>query len=51
MEQSQKRYGSRISILGLWQKGKSFEYGLVHGLVQGGFKYQNHQLDSTQPLY
>ena len=35
-EQSQKRYGSRISILGLWQEGESFEYGLV----QGGFKGQ-----------
>ena len=34
MEQSRKKYGSRISILGLWQAGKSFEYGLA----QGGFK-------------
>lgn len=31
--QSQKRYGSRISILGLWEVGKGFEYGLA----QGGF--------------
>ncbi len=34
MEQSRKKYGSRISILGLWQAGKGFEYGLA----QGGFK-------------
>ena len=33
MEQSRKRYGSRISVLGLWQVGESFEYGLA----QGGF--------------
>ena len=33
MEQTRKRYGARISILGLWQAGKSFEYGLA----QGGF--------------
>ncbi len=38
MEQSQKKYGSRISILGLWQAGKSFEYGLA----QGGFKSQSY---------
>ena len=38
MEQSRKRYGSRISILGLWQVGKSFEYGLV----QGGFKGRSY---------
>ena len=38
LEQSQKRYGSRISILGLWQEGKSFEYGLA----QGGFKSQSY---------
>ena len=38
MEQSQKRYGSRISILGLWQPGESFEYGLV----QGGFKGKSY---------
>jgi putative transposase len=37
-EQSQKRYGSRISILGLWQEGKSFEYGLA----QSGFKSQSY---------
>lgn len=38
MEQSQKRYGSRISILGLWQAGSCFEYGLA----QGGFKGQSY---------
>lgn len=38
MEQSQKRYGSRISILGLWQEGESFEYGLA----QGGFNSQSY---------
>lgn len=37
-EQSQKRYGSRISILGLWQEGESFEYGLA----QGGFKGKSY---------
>lgn len=34
LEQTQQRYGSRISILGLWQPDEHFEYGLV----QGGFK-------------
>jgi hypothetical protein len=34
MEQHLKSYGSRISILGLWQVGVSFEYALA----QGGFK-------------
>lgn len=38
MEQSRRKYGSRISILGLWQVGKSFEYGLV----QGGFKGRSY---------
>jgi putative transposase len=38
LEQSPKRYGSRISILGLWQEGKSFEYGLA----QGGFNGQSY---------
>ncbi len=38
MEQTQKRSGSRISILGLWQVGESFEYGLV----QGGFKGKSY---------
>ena len=33
-EQTQRRYGSRISILGLWQPDRHFEYALV----QGGFK-------------
>jgi putative transposase len=38
LEQSQKRYGSRISILGLWQVGESLEYGLA----QGGFKSKSY---------
>jgi putative transposase len=38
LEQSPKRSGSRISILGLWQEGKSFEYGLA----QGGFNGQSY---------
>jgi len=38
MEQTRKRYGARISILGLWQAGKSFEYGLA----QGGFKGKSY---------
>ena len=28
MEQPLKKYGKRISILGLWQEGKSFEYAV-----------------------
>jgi DDE superfamily endonuclease len=31
MEQPKLIYGKRISILGLWQPGKSFEYGLALG--------------------
>lgn len=38
IEQTQQRYGSRISILGLWQPDKHFEYALV----QGGFKSENY---------
>lgn len=38
MEQTQKRYGSRISIIGLWQVGESFE----SGLAQGGFKGKSY---------
>ena len=38
MEQTRKRYGSRISILGLWQAEESLEYGLV----QGGFKGKSY---------
>ena len=34
LEQTRQRYGSRISILGLWQPDEHFEYALV----QGGFK-------------
>jgi len=33
MEQTKIVHGKRISILGLWQPGKEFEYGLI----QGGF--------------
>jgi hypothetical protein len=28
LEQPLKKYGKRISILGLWQEGKSFEYAV-----------------------
>lgn len=38
MEQHQKKYGSRISILGLWQQGQSFDYALA----QGGFKGESY---------
>jgi hypothetical protein len=38
MEQHRKKYGSRISILGLWQPGQKFEYGLA----QGGFKGESY---------
>jgi transposase len=38
LEQPLKKYGRRISILGLWQEGKSFEYALA----QGGFKDKNY---------
>ncbi len=38
MEQTKKRYGNRISILGLWQPGTSFEYALA----QGGFKGKSY---------
>jgi hypothetical protein len=38
LEQSRQRYGSRISILGLWQEGESWEYGLA----QGGFKSKSY---------
>jgi transposase len=38
MEQHLKKYGKRISILGLWQEGKSFEYALA----QGGFKDKSY---------
>ena len=34
MEQKKIIHGNRISILGLWEPGKGFEYGLT----QGGFK-------------
>jgi putative transposase len=34
MEQSHRIYGSRLSVLGLWEEGIGFEYGLV----KGGFK-------------
>ena len=38
MEQTSNRYGNRISILGLWQPGKRFEYALA----QGGFKSESY---------
>ena len=38
MSQTLKKYGSRISIIGLWQEGKSFEYALA----QGGFKGKSY---------
>jgi putative transposase len=38
MEQTNKRYGNRISILGLWEPGKSFEYALT----QGGFNGKSY---------
>lgn len=38
LEQTPKRYGSRISILGLWQPGERFEYALA----QGGFKGKSY---------
>lgn len=37
LEQVPKR-GNRISILGLWQPGKTFEYALA----QGGFNGENY---------
>jgi hypothetical protein len=38
MEQTLHRYGSRISILGLWQPGERFEYALA----QGGFRGESY---------
>jgi putative transposase len=38
MEQPPKRYGNRISILGLWQPQERFEYALA----QGGFKGESY---------
>lgn len=38
LEQTAKRYGKRISILGLWQPGERFDYALA----QGGFKQQSY---------
>jgi len=38
MEQHRKKYGSRISILGLWQPGQGFEYALA----QGGFNGESY---------
>ena len=37
-EQTQKRYGNRISILGLWEPDQAFDYGLV----QSGFKSESY---------
>lgn len=38
MEQTPRRYGNRISILGLWQPGERFEYALA----QGGFSGESY---------
>jgi hypothetical protein len=38
MEQHRQKYGSRISILGLWQPGQGFEYALA----QGGFNGKSY---------
>lgn len=38
MEQPLEKYGKRVSILGLWQPGQSFEYALA----QGGFNSQSY---------
>ena len=38
LEQTPKRYGNRISILGLWQPTVGFEYALA----QGGFKGKSY---------
>lgn len=38
LEQPRKSYGSRISILGLWQPGQGFEYALA----QGGFNSESY---------
>ena len=38
LEQTQRRFGKRISILGVWQPDEQFDYALV----QGGFKSQSY---------
>ena len=38
MEQTQKRFGRRIIILGIWQPAKQFDYALA----QGGFKTESY---------
>lgn len=38
LEQTLKRYGSRISILGVWQVDEHFDYALA----QGGFKKESY---------
>jgi len=38
MEQHKKKYGSRISILGLWQPDQGFEYALT----RGGFNSESY---------
>jgi hypothetical protein len=38
MEQTQQRFGRRISILGIWQQEQHFDYALV----QGGFKSHSY---------
>ena len=46
MEQTDKRYGNRISILGLWEPGKSCVAGdpprFEYALVQGGFNGKSY---------
>ena len=38
LEQTHQIYGTRLSVLGLWEEGKGFEYGLV----KGGFDSQRY---------
>lgn len=38
IEQTQHRFGNRISILGVWQPGEQFDYALA----QGGFKSHSY---------
>jgi len=46
MEQTQKRYGSRISILGLWQVGASARIRSGSRWLQGKKLYQSNGLGS-----
>ena len=38
LDQTHQIYGTRLSVLGLWEEGKGFEYGLV----KGGFDSQRY---------